>query len=813
MKFMSRDWMVLSAILILVLMLNTPCSSAISENNENNIKTTVFYSPKIELSPGFISNKVYYDVDFPRGHIALKSFHAELVDESGNSVPLQETYLHHWIVEKYQQPKNVPNNYQTDNIIMVRNSGLCQDNLLGQYYGLGAETRGTKTYIPDPYGVEIGNPEEIPKGYDEKWMINVHAIDTRGVEDRMGCIECKCDLYNVTINAVNGKPLDPNYKGGLGCCPDNGQCRMKKGYFLGPKHIIYLKYTIMWVHWDEYVVPVKIYILDVTDSWKRSNETNGMSIEHNCMVEYLVEACSKSHGCVDVKRASVPIKEGGYIIYSVGHQHVGAIRSTLYGQDGRVICNSYPKYGTGKEAGNEKGYIVAMSACYPKPGSIKLFDGEILKLTTIYNNSMMHTGVMGHFYFLVAEKLAQHHHINMKFVSQNWKLSWTILVLVFLSSTSFSSAGIRTNIQTKVFMSPKIELSPGSVSNKIYHDVDFPRGHISLKSLTAELVDESGKSVPLHQTYLHHWVAVRYHQPINATNNSQNGIVFVRNSGFCQDSVFGQYYGLGSETRGTKTYIPDPYGIEVGNPDEIPKGYEEKWLVNVHAIDTRGAEDRMGCTECKCDLYNVTANLSPDYKDGLQCCPDNGNCKLMKGFLGLKQKLYLKYTVMWINWEEFMVPVKIYIFDVTDTLKISDKSKGMSLKHDCKIEYEVEPCSTSHLNGSSCVDVKRTSFPMQTGGYVVYGVGHQNAGAVGLTLYGQDGRAICTSIPKYGKGKGAGNEKGYIVGMSTCYPKPGSIKIFDGETLTLEANHSSSIRHSGVMVMGLFYFLVAEKLP
>lgn len=147
MKFMSRDWMVLSAILILVLMLNTPCSSAISENNENNIKTTVFYSPKIELSPGFISNKVYYDVDFPRGHIALKSFHAELVDESGNSVPLQETYLHHWIVEKYQQPKNVPNNYQTDNIIMVRNSGLCQDNLLGQYYGLGADQQEAQKHI------------------------------------------------------------------------------------------------------------------------------------------------------------------------------------------------------------------------------------------------------------------------------------------------------------------------------------------------------------------------------------------------------------------------------------------------------------------------------------------------------------------------------------------------------------------------------------------------------------------------------------------------------------------------------------------
>lgn len=284
MKFVSRDWMFSSAILILGLMFNISCSSAISGNNEKNIKTAVFYSPKIKLSPGFISDKIYYDVDFPRGHIALKNFHAELVDESGNSVPLQETYLHHWIVEKYQQPKNVPNNYQTNNIIMVRNSGLCQGNLLGQYFGLGAETRHTKTYIPDPYGVEIGNPEEIPQGYEEKWMINVHVIDTRGVEDIMGCSECKCDLYNVTINAFDGMPLDPSYKGGLGCCPDNGQCKMKKG-FMGPKHVIYLKYTITWVDWDDFVVPVNIYILDVTDSVKRSYETNGMiNIEHNCQV-------------------------------------------------------------------------------------------------------------------------------------------------------------------------------------------------------------------------------------------------------------------------------------------------------------------------------------------------------------------------------------------------------------------------------------------------------------------------------------------------------------------------------------------------
>lgn len=66
-------------------------------------------------------------------------------------------------------------------------------------------------------------------------------------------------------------------------------------------------------------------------------------------------------------------------------------------------------------------------------------------------------------------------------------------------------------------------------------------------------------------------------------------------------------------------------------------------------------------------------------------------------------------------------------------------------------------------------------------------------------------------MPTYGDGKEAGNEAGYIVGMSTCYPKPGSVKISDGETLILESNYSSSQQHTGVM--GLFYILVAEPSP
>ncbi|KAM0862256.1 hypothetical protein ACQ4PT_045379 [Festuca glaucescens] len=73
---------------------------------------------------------------------------------------------------------------------------------------------------------------------------------------------------------------------------------------------------------------------------------------------------------------------------------------------------------------------------------------------------------------------------------------------------------------------------------------------------------------------------------------------------------------------------------------------------------------------------------------------------------------------------------------------------------------------------------------------------------------GEDRRLLCESLPTYGTGQEAGDEANYIVGMSTCYPKPGSIKVSDGEVLTVVSNYSSDRQHTGVM--GLFYILVSE---
>ncbi|XP_020261212.1 uncharacterized protein LOC109837392 isoform X2 [Asparagus officinalis] len=340
--------------------------------------------------------------------------------------------------------------------------------------------------------------------------------------------------------------------------------------------------------------------------------------------------------------------------------------------------------------------------------------------------------------------------------SQLWVSS---LLLLLLAKSQHALRTPEKNdysvLQTSVFLSPPFFLRPGSVANEFLFNIPFPRGHIALKSFDAEVVDENGVPVPLHETYLHHWVIERYYgEKATQSDHDLSKIILARNSGVCEETL-GQYFGLGSETRKTSTWVPEPFGIEVGDPKKIPSGYEERWLLNIHAIDTRGVKDRSGCTECKCSLYNVTVDefghpLRKDYIGGLLCCYDKTRCQLRDGFNGAEaRKLYLRYTVKWARWDESIVPVKIYIFDVTDTGKVS----------------EGQP--------SSC----------------------------------KDGRDLCTSVPTYGNGEEAGNEDGYIVGMSTCYPKPGSVKVADGETLTLVSNYSSAQMHTGVM--GLFYILVA----
>lgn len=370
-----RGRSLISSLVLLLVALSISTSQAFL-GTEKKIKSAVFLSPKLVMNPGSVVNPYLFDIDFPRGHIGIKGFDAEVVDEAGKPVPLHETYLHHWVVQPYyvrkgfeltqeemlrnhgfsrQDPER--NLGSRSDYILVKNGGLCRSVILRHYFGLGSETRKTSTYVPDPYAIEINNPEETPDGYEFKWLLNIHAIDTRGVVDKSGCTECRCDLYNVTVDEF-GRALRPEYKGGLYCCYDKTQCRVRNGFDNVEKtRTLYLKYTVRWVDWDSSVLPAKVYIFDVTDSWERSEGSAGDSQEHRChvskktflsllnvatstsffvnllffQVEYEVKPC-KTNGdeCVDVKKKSLVMPFNGYIVYGVAHQHSGGIGAALY---------------------------------------------------------------------------------------------------------------------------------------------------------------------------------------------------------------------------------------------------------------------------------------------------------------------------------------------------------------------------------------------------------------------------------------------------------------------------------------------------
>ncbi|XP_061360291.1 uncharacterized protein LOC133304274 [Gastrolobium bilobum] len=394
------------------MLLSSTAYSFQGKSSESNIKSATFVSEMFEVEPGLIAGKTFWDIEFPKGHIGVKSFDAELIDEDGNPVPLYETYLHHWFAIKYLENVTIPSmrggskvppkNY--DGFIFKRNQGMCHGNILPHYWGLGVESRGTISNLPEPFAVELHNPAEIPDGYEERWLFNILAIDTRGTQDRKGCTDCRCDLMNLPENFYNvtkgiyGEPLTPDYKGGLLCCLDNLKCKLREG-FEGPKRKLALRYKIRWVDWDESQIPVNFYVLDSTDKIKSIGSTSF----HECQVEFTIPA-NGSKDSPHVQKTNIAMPKGGYLIYGTAHMHSGGINTTLYGEDGRTLCTSIAKYGTGNEAGNEKGYAVGRSVCYPKPGSIKIKDSEILTLEARYESGFL-TGAMGHMYIYLAERL------------------------------------------------------------------------------------------------------------------------------------------------------------------------------------------------------------------------------------------------------------------------------------------------------------------------------------------------------------------------------------------------------------------------
>ncbi|CAM6085498.1 unnamed protein product [Calypogeia fissa] len=380
-------------LLLLCVMLVAFSSLNFDGAQAEEVKTKVFRSPGFTLGPGDVIDR-YLEVEMPKGHIAVRSLDMNVVSADGTVIPLSETYLHHWVLLKYHlDPKSTtPVTFMTT---PAPNDGVCNPFLV-QFFGLGSEFRKTNTTVPAPYGIVFGNPADVPEGLEEQWYVNVHAIDTRGVQDTKGCAECLCDVYNVSTDGF-GRPLPPGYVGGIFCCHDLTYCPLKDG-FEGASRELFLEFKVTYVDFSPAVIPVKVYLLDVTD------QRNAWNQPAQCMVEYTVPKCADGAAeCIHTQEANAFLPQGGYVVVSSAHMHSGGIVASISLENGNDICVSHPIYGQGNEAGNEKGYIVGMTSCYPDPKSIYIRAREKLSLRTVYDNTEIHTGVMGLLLLLIAD--------------------------------------------------------------------------------------------------------------------------------------------------------------------------------------------------------------------------------------------------------------------------------------------------------------------------------------------------------------------------------------------------------------------------
>jgi len=252
---------------------------------------------------------------------------------------------------------------------------------------MGGETRGLNFEMPAPYGLECDGGSQ--------WVLNVHSVDMRGAVHKLGCYECRCDFFNGGIHSN----LPDGYLGGMKCCPDGARCSVHDSN-ASLKQTIHLKYTWTYVPFDDSVVPLQHVGLDVLG-------------DHSDTVEYTVEGHCKPEDflkpeCVDVREAVKEAEHGGDVVYVVSHLHTYSLGSTVWGEDGRLICDSSPIYGQETNtAGNEEGYLVGIRHCNPylnENGLGKIRKGEKLRFQVKYSKvNGPHTGVMGVGFMKVAE--------------------------------------------------------------------------------------------------------------------------------------------------------------------------------------------------------------------------------------------------------------------------------------------------------------------------------------------------------------------------------------------------------------------------
>lgn len=322
-----------------------------------------------------------------------------------------------------------------------------------------------------------------------------------------------------------------------------------------------------------------------------------------------------------------------------------------------------------------------------------------------------------------------------------------------------------TNEVSVLCRSPPINMAPG---DNIYPDILLPNPYpapseaeeVILQTVSSEIVDATGASVPLSEVYLHH--------------------------------IFGDTRfipGEGAEVRQSpmRVPIPAPYFLAVDTAAVAP---DDARFANFHVIRTTGVADDAvkACIECWCEgTVPQTGSIGC-----CSTCPTSSTDPAKDYFL------------------DFNVT---YIIPDNGGSKIEDTpdmKRAISVALDIHggVEYSITPVPTSveaSLNIPLTSTFNRTYAldffcPQKENFTIVKCWGHQHIGAKCVSMYDTaTGYEICRSCPTYGSVPGLpGDEEGYVVGMSATVLDPPYV-IQPGQEVTLTATYDADQPYAGVM--------------
>ena len=269
----------------------------------------------------------------------------------------------------------------------------------------GAEYRNADADLPKPYRAVVDSPEAM--------VAILHFINVKNQGEEKW-FECPCSSDR-KINATNGTvdgivPLpfmctdallaQENsdcklawYKGGYRCC-ENGVYVSENPDKIAPKDTVYGKFTFRIGTLDQQHIAY-FSSIDVTGN----------------NAEYAIPQCDAAQDpqCIHIAESidfALPTLGNTSpdtlveFLTARGHQHVGGLGMELYNNlTGELLCASHPIYGTGTDAGNEKGYMVGVPPCVWGPPPLRqpprLRAGDKVKTVSRYNSTNAHYGVMG----------------------------------------------------------------------------------------------------------------------------------------------------------------------------------------------------------------------------------------------------------------------------------------------------------------------------------------------------------------------------------------------------------------------------------